>query len=77
LYFPAASGFSGVTIKVFWSPGAVSTWIDQGLGRPSMTFADLLNTVNDSSLRDEVAELLVLKRSADESAADPDCCVSI
>jgi hypothetical protein len=46
-------------------------WIDQGRGRPPMTFADLLNTVDDQPLLDEVAELLVLKRNADESAYGP------
>lgn len=46
-------------------------WIDQGLGRPPMTFADLLNTVDDPSLLEEVAQLLVLKRNADESAYGP------
>lgn len=46
-------------------------WIDQGRGRPPMTFADLLSTVDDRALLDEVAELLVLKRNADESAYGP------
>ena len=46
-------------------------WIDQGRGRPPMTFADLLSTVDDPLLLDEVAELLVLKRSADEAAYGP------
>ncbi|MFV9656433.1 nucleotidyltransferase domain-containing protein [Pseudomonas sp. NY15366] len=46
-------------------------WIDQGRGRPPMTFADLLQTVDDSALLAEVEELLVLKRSADESAYGP------
>lgn len=46
-------------------------WIDQGRGRPPMTFADLLSTVDDPALLAEVAELLVLKRNADESAYGP------
>mgnify|MGYP002040650654 FL=1 len=46
-------------------------WIDQGRGRPPMTFADLLTTVDHQPLLDEVAELLVLKRCADESAYGP------
>jgi len=46
-------------------------WIDQGLGRPPMTFADLLNTVDEQPLLDEVAELLALKRNADEAAYGP------
>ncbi len=46
-------------------------WIDQGRGRPPMTFADLLQTVNDRVLLAEVDELLALKRSADESAYGP------
>ncbi|SHM91895.1 hypothetical protein SAMN05216593_104337 [Pseudomonas asturiensis] len=46
-------------------------WIDQGRGRPPMTFAELLSTVDDPLLLDEVSELLVLKRSADEAAYGP------
>lgn len=46
-------------------------WIDQGRGRPPMTFADLLQTVDDRVLLAEVDELLALKRSADESAYGP------
>ncbi len=46
-------------------------WIDQGRGRPPMTFADLLQTVDDSALLAEVDELLALKRSAEESAYGP------
>lgn len=46
-------------------------WIDQGRGRPPMTFADLLQTVDDAPLLAEVDELLALKRSADESAYGP------
>ena len=46
-------------------------WIDQGRGRPPMTFADLLSTVDDPLLLAEVAELLVLKRNADEAAYGP------
>lgn len=46
-------------------------WIDQGRGRPPMTFADLLTTVDDRALLDEVAELLVLKRNAGEAAYGP------
>lgn len=46
-------------------------WIDQGRGRPPMTFTDLLTTVDDQALLDEVAELLVLKRNADEAAYGP------
>jgi len=49
----------------------VVRWIDQGRGRPPMTFADLLTTVDHQPLLDEVAELLVLKRSAEESAYGP------
>ena len=46
-------------------------WIDQGRGRPPMTFSDLLSTVDDRALLDEVDELLALKRNADESAYGP------
>ncbi len=46
-------------------------WIDQGLGRPPMTFDALLGTVDDPLLLAEVAELLQLKRSADEAAFGP------
>ncbi|KAF2405879.1 nucleotidyltransferase domain-containing protein [Pseudomonas antarctica] len=46
-------------------------WIDLGLGRPPMTFADLLGTVDDSQLLDEVATLLALKRNAGEAAYGP------
>ncbi|MFJ4142827.1 nucleotidyltransferase domain-containing protein [Pseudomonas sp. NPDC089734] len=46
-------------------------WIDQGRGRPPMTFADLLATVDDPTLLAEVDELLALKRNADESAYGP------
>ncbi len=46
-------------------------WIDLGLGRPPMTFADLLSTVDDAQLLDEVASLLVLKRNAGEAAYGP------
>lgn len=46
-------------------------WIDLGLGRPPMTFADLLGTVDDAQLLDEVATLLALKRNADEAAYGP------
>ena len=51
--------------------GYVVRWIDQGRGRPPMTFADLLQTVDDRALLAEVDELLALKRSADESAYGP------
>ncbi len=46
-------------------------WIDQGRGRPPMTFGELLQTVDDPQLLDEVAELLVLKRSAGEALYGP------
>lgn len=46
-------------------------WIDQGRGRPPMTFAELLQTVDDHALLAEVDELLALKRNADESAYGP------
>lgn len=46
-------------------------WIDQGRGRPPMTFAELLQTVDDSALLAEVDELLALKRNAGESAYGP------
>lgn len=46
-------------------------WIDQGRGRPPMTFSELLKTVDDPLLLDEVATLLELKRSADESLYGP------
>ncbi|TBU92930.1 nucleotidyltransferase domain-containing protein [Phytopseudomonas dryadis] len=46
-------------------------WIDQGRGRPPMTFAELLQTVDDHALLAEVDELLALKRDADESAYGP------
>lgn len=46
-------------------------WIDLGLGRPPMTFADLLSTVTDPLLLDEVATLLALKRNAAEAAYGP------
>lgn len=46
-------------------------WIDLGLGRPPMTFAALLSTVDDAPLLDEVASLLVLKRNAGEAAYGP------
>jgi predicted nucleotidyltransferase len=46
-------------------------WIDQGRGRPPMTFGELLQTVDDQQLLDEVAQLLVLKRSADEALYGP------
>lgn len=46
-------------------------WIDLGLGRPPMTFADLLSTVDDPQLLDEVDALLVLKRNAGEAAYGP------
>ena len=46
-------------------------WIDQGRGRPPMTFIELLQTVDDPALLAEVDELLALKRSADESAHGP------
>lgn len=46
-------------------------WIDQGRGRPPMTFDDLLGTVDDPALLAEVAELLVLKRNADEATYGP------
>ncbi|MGY2043163.1 nucleotidyltransferase domain-containing protein [Pseudomonas pergaminensis] len=46
-------------------------WIDLGLGRPPMTFADLLSTVDDAQLLDEVANLLALKRNAGEAAYGP------
>lgn len=36
-----------------------------------MTFADLLNTVDDAQLLDEVATLLALKRNAGEAAYGP------
>ncbi|PTU74017.1 nucleotidyltransferase domain-containing protein [Pseudomonas mangrovi] len=46
-------------------------WIDQGRGRPPMTFADLLQTVEDGALLAEVDELLALKRNAGEAAYGP------
>lgn len=46
-------------------------WIDQGRGRPPMTFAELLGTVDDRALLDEVDELLDLKRHAIESTHGP------
>jgi predicted nucleotidyltransferase len=46
-------------------------WIDQGLGRPPMTFHELLNTVDDQALLAEIDELLALKRNADESTYGP------
>src|SRR5471032_1772985 len=46
-------------------------WIDLCLGRPPMTFADLLGTVDDPQLLDEVATLLALKRNAGEAAYGP------
>jgi len=36
-----------------------------------MTFAELLSTVDDRALLNEVDELLALKRNADESAYGP------
>lgn len=46
-------------------------WIDQERGRPPMTFAELLQTVEDSTLLAEVDELLTIKRGANESAYGP------
>lgn len=46
-------------------------WIDQGRGRPPMTFEELLVTVDDPALMMEVAELLLLKRNANEAAYGP------
>ncbi|MGZ0784592.1 nucleotidyltransferase domain-containing protein [Pseudomonas saponiphila] len=46
-------------------------WIDQGRGRPPMTFADLLTTVEHRPLLDEVEALLARKRNADEAASGP------
>lgn len=46
-------------------------WIDQGRGRPPMTFARLLETVDDPALLAEVDELLALKRNADEATHGP------
>lgn len=46
-------------------------WIDQGRGRPPMTFAELLQSVDDRALLAEVEELLALKRRANESAYGP------
>ncbi|ROL92126.1 nucleotidyltransferase domain-containing protein [Pseudomonas protegens] len=46
-------------------------WIDQGRGRPPMTFADLLTTVEHRPLLDEVEALLARKRNADEAACGP------
>jgi predicted nucleotidyltransferase len=46
-------------------------WIDQGRGRPPMTFDDLLQTVEDGALLAEVDELLALKRNAGEAAYGP------
>lgn len=47
-------------------------WIDQGLGRPPMTFAELLGaTVQDPQLLAEIDALLALKRQVVESAYGP------
>jgi hypothetical protein len=47
-------------------------WIDQGLGRPPMTFAALLDaTVRDPALLAEIDALLTLKRQVVESAYGP------
>lgn len=46
-------------------------WIDQGRGRPPMTFAELLQTVEDRALLAEVNELLALKRLAGEATYGP------
>lgn len=46
-------------------------WIDQGRGRPPMTFAELLTTVEDQALLVEVEELLLLKRRAEEASYGP------
>lgn len=46
-------------------------WIDQGRGRPPMTFAELLQTVDDTALLAEVDELLALKRQAGEATYGP------
>ncbi|WP_286787720.1 MULTISPECIES: nucleotidyltransferase domain-containing protein [unclassified Pseudomonas] len=46
-------------------------WIDQGLGRPPMTFHELLCTVDDQALLAEIDELLALKRNADEATYGP------
>lgn len=46
-------------------------WIDQGRGRPPMTFAALLQTVDDVALLAEVDELLALKRQAGEATYGP------
>ncbi|TIH07031.1 nucleotidyltransferase domain-containing protein [Pseudomonas leptonychotis] len=47
-------------------------WIDQGLGRPPMTFAALLDaTVRDPTLLAEIDALLTLKRQVVESAYGP------
>jgi predicted nucleotidyltransferase len=46
-------------------------WIDQGLGRPPMTFHKLLRTIDDHKLLAEIDELLALKRNADEATYGP------
>lgn len=47
-------------------------WIDLGLGMPPMVFETLMQaTLNDASQRDEVEELLVLKRQAVEAEYGP------
>ncbi|MGC5704062.1 nucleotidyltransferase domain-containing protein [Pseudomonas sp. NFXW11] len=46
-------------------------WIDQGRGRPPMTFAELLTTVEHQPLLDEVEALLARKRNAAEAACGP------
>lgn len=46
-------------------------WIDQGRGRPPMTFSELLGTLDDPSLLAEIDELLVLKRNAEEAIYGP------
>ncbi len=46
-------------------------WIDQNRGRPPMTFAELLQTVDDAALLAEVDELLALKRQAGEATYGP------
>ncbi|GAB7533385.1 nucleotidyltransferase domain-containing protein [Pseudomonas sp. 3A(2025)] len=46
-------------------------WIDQGRGRPPMTFDALLATLDDPPLLAEIDELLALKRNADEATYGP------
>ena len=47
-------------------------WVDAGLGRPPMRFADLVaGTVNDPALLDEINALLKVKMAADEAKEGP------